>query len=189
MPVDPCIVTFFSIIPALLLYFNIFAVNTRSSSFRHRFMFPPTNCTIVSVDAPRPATPLPVREEELQNGFQMCLCRHIHPPHLLIESSWFLAARSSRQTSLKDAAGREWAGGFKGKIYGEVLMSGRAAAHLAWSALRSMDTAELSSMKSKLQLLIGCTFIFAITRCSSSWQVRVRKRQTCREWIWNYGQF
>lgn len=154
----------------------------------HRFLFPPTNCTIIPEDAPRPAAPLPYREEELCNGFQMGLCRHIHPPHLLFESSRFLAVRSSRQTRLKDAAGRERAGGFNGEIYGQVLMSKRAAAHLAWSALRSLDTAELSGMKSKLQLLIGCTFIFAITRCSSCCQVHVRRRPTCREWIWKHGQ-
>lgn len=100
-------------------------------------------------------------------------------------SSLTLGIRSiSRQTRLKDAAGRERAGGFNG----EVLMSERAAAHLAWSAPRSTDTAELSCMKPKLQLLIGCTFIFAITRCSSSCQVLVRERQTWREWIWTYGQ-
>lgn len=129
------VLALFSSVPALC------AVNTWS-------MFPPSNCAAVPVDAPRPATPLPVRED-LRNGFQMGLCRHIHPPHLL------LAARCSRQTPLKDAAGKERAG----EVYGEVLMSGRAAAHLAWSALRSTDTAELSSMKSELQLLIGCTFI------------------------------
>lgn len=121
--------------------------------------FPPTSCRRNPVDALCPATPLTAREEELCNGFQMAagrggLCRHIHPPHLLFKSctSWFLAPRGSRQTQLKDAAGRERAGGFNGEIYGEVLMSERAAAHLGWSSLWSVDTAELSSKKFVLQL-------------------------------------
>lgn len=113
-----------------------------------------------------------------------------HPSSsLTLRIQWIFGCTELPADSTEGRCRKRTSSGFNGEIYGEVLMSGRAAAHLAWSALRSTDTAELSSMKSKLQLLIGCTFIFAVTRCSSSCQVRVRKRQTCREWIGKNGEW
>ena len=82
-----------------------------------------------------PAAPLTAREEELCNGFQMFVSTHpssfTYSSNLVRVDFWLLGVPgrpgAPGRLGPKDAAGGERAGGFNG----EVLMSERAAAHLA----------------------------------------------------------